>query len=209
MAAVRPARPADRADVVATVVAAFTGDPAWGWFLGSDFDRLAPAFAGALFDRRVGAGQVWITGAADSVALWEAPGGLDPLASADIWAPFRSAAGADVLARLDHYDEAVHAAGTPEPHWYLGVLATRPDRAGTGLATAVLEPVLRQADLDGVDCCLETSTLANRAFYARRGFVDVTEVDITAGPKTWWLRRPPREPPAHVDDRAYEEGPGQ
>jgi GNAT superfamily N-acetyltransferase len=174
MAAVRPARPADRADVVATVVAAFTGDPAWGWFLGSDFDRLAPAFAGALFDRRVGAGHVWITGAA----------------------------GAEVLERLDHYDDAVHAAGTSAPHWYLGVLATRPGRAGTGLATAVLEPVLRQADIDGVGCCLETSTLANRAFYARRGFVDVTEVDIVSGPEPWWLRRPPRKPPAHVDDRA-------
>ena len=195
--------------MIATVVAAFRRDPAWGWFLGSDFDRLAPAFAGALFDRRVGAGHVWLVGAADSVALWEPPGGLDPLADTASWVPFRSAAGADVLARLDHYDDAVHATGTAQPHWYLGVLATRPDRVGRGLATAVLEPVLDQADRDGVDCCLETSTLANRAFYARRGFIDVTAVELADGPDTWWLRRPPGEPPAYVDGRAYQEGPGQ
>jgi hypothetical protein len=51
--------------------------------------------------------------------------------------------------------------------------------------------VLDGADSEGLDCCLETSTVANREFYRRRRFTDVTELDMAPGPPTWWLRRPP------------------
>ena len=53
-----------------------------------------------------------------------------------------------------------------------------------------MAPVLSKADAAGTDCCLETSTVANKAFYGRRGFTDVTDVMIAGGPPTWWLRRP-------------------
>ncbi len=36
----------------------------------------------------------------------------------------------------------------------------------------------------------ETSTPANKAFYAGRGFTEGVAVDIPGGPPTWWLRRP-------------------
>jgi hypothetical protein len=164
--------------VVATVVAAFTGDPGWGWFLGPGFDRLAPLFAGALFDQRVGGGTVWMTDDAASVSLWDPPGGPDPQIVEAVWRTFHDAAGPESLTRLAAYD------------------------TGRGLATAVMAPGLSRADVDGLDVCLETSTLANRAFYARRGFIDATVVDLDGGPDTWWLRRPPHEHPVH------DEGPG-
>jgi GNAT superfamily N-acetyltransferase len=97
-----------------------------------------------------------------------------------------------VWRRLGEYERAVDAARTGPPHWYLGVLATRPDRQRQGLASAVLAPVLERADADGIDCCLETSTTTNRAFYGRRGFTQATAVHIASGPPTWWLRRTPR-----------------
>jgi GNAT superfamily N-acetyltransferase len=190
---VRPAVPSDRPQVVATIVAAFSEDPAWAWLLGADFTRLAPAFAGALFDLRVGGGHVWTLGAAaESVALWEPPEGLGttPSARTASWGDFTTAAAEDVRDRVKRYDAALDEAMPPRPYWYLGVLATRPDRTGRGLATAVIAPVLGRADKDGQDCCLETSTQANRDFYSRRGFSEATEVRITGGPPTWWLRRP-------------------
>ena len=98
-------------------------------------------------------------------------------------------AGASVWRRLVEYERAVDAARPTTPYWYLGVLATRPDRQGEGGASAVMAPVLAAADGDGIDCCLETSTARNRAFYERRGFTEVTDVHITGGPPTWWLRR--------------------
>ena len=188
--------------MVATVVAAFTGDPGWGWFLGPGFDRLAPLFAGALFDQRVGGGTVWMTDDAASVSLWDPPGGPDPQIVEAVWRTFHDAAGPESLTRLAAYDTALGQASPSGSYWYLGVLATHPDRSGRGLATAVMAPGLSRADVDGLDVCLETSTLANRAFYARRGFIDATVVDLDGGPDTWWLRRPPHEHPVH------DEGPG-
>ena len=72
------------------------------------------------------------------------------------------------------------------------MLATRPDRQGQGRASTVMDAVLERADTEGIDCCLETSTVKNKEFYGRRGFTDVTEVRIVSGPPTWWLRRAPR-----------------
>jgi GNAT superfamily N-acetyltransferase len=72
------------------------------------------------------------------------------------------------------------------------VLATHPARQGEGLATAVLTPVLGEADRLGIACALETSTETNRRFYERRGFTQATEIVLPGGPDTWWLRKPPK-----------------
>jgi len=202
-ARVRRARPADRSDVIATVAAAFGGDPAWGFILGPEYERVAPHFAGALFDLRVGSGDVWVTDDLAAVAMWEPPGGspLAPEAAEAIWGAFGDVAGAAVDQRLTAYDSGVAAARPTGPFWYLGVLATRPDRQGEGLATAVLSPVLEVADRGGIPCCLETSTAANRGFYEARGFTIATDVHIADGPTTWWLRRDAQDPRDASDHR--------
>jgi hypothetical protein len=53
-----------------------------------------------------------------------------------------------------------------------------------------MAPVLALADADSIDACLETSTVGNREYYAHRGFIDATAVQVPDGPPTWWLRRP-------------------
>lgn len=78
------------------------------------------------------------------------------------------------------------------PYWYLGVLATHPSAQGTGLATAVLQPVIAVADAAGLDCWLETSVPGNTEFYERRGFTERVQVDADGLATTWWMRRPPR-----------------
>ncbi len=191
---VRPARRTDRSAVVETVSAAFVHDPAWSFLLGEEYHRLAPHFAGALFDSRVESGVVWVTVDVTAVSMWDRLGGGDGL-SAEIetlWRAYRATAGVDAWTRLRAYEEALDATRPFTPYWYLGVLATRPDRQGAGRATSVIAPVLERADEDGLDCCLETSTVANREFYGRRGFTDVTDVHIASGPPTWWLCRAPR-----------------
>ena len=109
-----------------------------------------------------------------------------------IWRRFAALAGPAVVERLDRYDKALSACSPKEPYWYLGVLATHPERRLSGLATAALSPVLERADRERTLCCLETSTLANRSFYERRGFTQASDVDLAGGPSTWWLMRPPR-----------------
>jgi len=190
---IRRAVPSERGEVVATVAAAFVNDPAWAWLLNDDYARLAPPFAAALFDLRVRSGDVWVSDDVATVAMWESPTGDagPPTRVKEIWARYREVASEQAHDRLVAYRKALAAVAPQEPYWYLGVLATRPARQCEGLATAVLVPVLRQADREGIACCLETSTEANRRFYARRGFTEPTEVALASGPPTWWLRRPP------------------
>ena len=195
MEGVRPARRTDRAAVIDTVSAAFARDPAWSFLLGEEYDRLAPHFAGALFDSRVESGVVWVTSDVTAVSMWDRLGGDEEpakLRSSPRGASTGATAGVEAWTRLRAYEEAVDTARPLTPYWYLGVLATRPDHQGTGRATSVIAPVLERADGDGLHCCLETSTVPNREFYGRRGFTDVTDVHIASGPPTWWLCRAPR-----------------
>ena len=172
-------------------MAAFAGDPAWDYITSADTD-LTHLFASTLFDARVDAGQVWMHDGGSSVALWDAPrshaddGAHDP----GRWDDYRRAAGAEGWARLKAYDDAVATARPSGPFWYLGVLATRPDSQGRGLAATVLEPVFAQAHADGLPCCLETSKTTNLDFYRNRGFTQSTAIAMTEGPATWWLTRP-------------------
>jgi GNAT superfamily N-acetyltransferase len=188
---VRRALPADRLAVTETVTAAFATDPAWTYLLGPDYPRLAPEFAGALFDQRVGAGTVWVAADLAAVAMWEGPattaGSGD---TGEAWTSFDDAADERTRERLAAYHEAVHRAAPSEPYWYLGVLATHPARRREGLAGALLAPALALAADQGLRCCLETSTEANRAFYERRGFGVEHEVTLAGGPQTWWMCRP-------------------
>jgi GNAT superfamily N-acetyltransferase len=178
---------------VATVAAAFAEDPGWAFILGEEYERLATKFVAALFDLRVASQNVWATDDLAAVAMWDSPGETDlaPGHAESVWADYRAVAGEDAFERLVSYNEAVRAVSPAEPHWYLGVLATHPQRQRKGLATAVLAPVLNEADRRGIACCLETSTADNRCFYERRGFMQATEILLPGGPPTWWLRRPP------------------
>jgi len=193
-ATVRPATTGDREAVVASVVAAFATDPAWVFITGGEVARVSPHFARALFDVRVGDGTVWVTDDCRAVAMWEdrtTPRVDDPRHAA-VWAAYREAVGQESWTWLQRYDDALHPREPARPYWYLGVLATHPDAQGTGLATAVLGPVLAAADARGLDCWLETSAPANTEYYERRGFTERVEVAVEGGPTTWWMHRRPR-----------------
>ena len=186
----RRALPADRARTVETVVAAFAPDPAWSYLTAGEYERVAPLLAGALFDSRVDSGHVWLSGDGAAVAMWEPPRATPSADSAAIWRAFRRAAGASVAERVAIYNGSLAAAAPSEPHWYLGTLATHPERQREGLATSTLAPVLAVADADDLPCCLETSTEANRRFYAGRGFLVASDITTPGGPPVWWLTRP-------------------
>jgi GNAT superfamily N-acetyltransferase len=190
---IRQALPEDRSGVVATVAAAFAEDPGWAFILGEEYERLVARFVGALFDVRVASQNVWVADDLVAVAMWDSPGQSDaaPGYAEGVWARYRTTAGVEAFNRLARYNDAVAAASPAEPYWYLGVLATDPERQREGLATALLRPILDEADRLGIACCLETSTVDNRRFYERRGFTQATDVVLPGGPPTWWLRRAP------------------
>jgi GNAT superfamily N-acetyltransferase len=200
----RRARRADRGAVVNTIVRAFVEDPLVRWFFPDDaaYERRASAFFGYLFDIRVAHGEIFVAGECGAASLWDPPGGgtMRPTEQDRLWANgVEPGAGVGELDRLDALQEIVDGLRPAERHWYLGVLATDPSRRGSGLARAVMRPVLERADADRVPACLETGTSENLPLYARFGFDVLAEARASGGPPVWVLWRPPAS--AGITDR--------
>jgi ribosomal protein S18 acetylase RimI-like enzyme len=175
---------ADRPRVVETYVAAFADDPAIRALFPDDdtYPRLAAAYGGYLFDRRVRHGTVWLADGGDSVAMWEAPGGGDHRELPPEIDPASRA-------RCSAYDDAVHSRLPDEPYWYLGVLATHPRAAGRRLGRAALGPGLAAAAAAGLPAVLETSSAINVGIYRRTGFDVIATATVDTVP-LWVMRHP-------------------
>jgi ribosomal protein S18 acetylase RimI-like enzyme len=179
--------PADRARALASLVAAFAADPVLRFMFPDDatYPRYAAAFFGHLFDKRVHRETVWTIGGGASVAMWDAPTARDGQPD-DTLATHLSA---DAMARVNAYDDAVHAALPATPFWYLGVLGTHPDHAGRRWGHAVMAAGLRRAAADGLPAVLETSNPGNVEVYLRAGW-QVLQV-VTAKSLTIWIMQQP------------------
>ena len=77
------------------------------------------------------------------------------------------------------------------PHYYLSILGVDPPRQGSGIGSALLGPMLRRCDSEGVGAYLETATEKNVRFYSRHGFRVVDEVPLLKGPPMWLMWRDP------------------
>ena len=76
------------------------------------------------------------------------------------------------------------------------MLGVEPSAQGKGLGGRLLEPVLQQADSEGLPAYLETDKERNLAFYARFrfGLVDTLWPDGPDAPPEWTMWRDPKEP---------------
>jgi GNAT superfamily N-acetyltransferase len=187
--------PAQRERALSTVIDAFTVDPLLRWVWPSDdrYASCASAFFGLLLDLRLAAGEVWVAEEGDSVAMWDPPGGLYLADAQQRWAETHEGFSTVEIDRWATYDESLRVPEATPPHWYLGVLATRRVRQGTGLGRAVLAPILAAADRTHLATYLETASDANLRFYGQLGFAPVREAEMPDGPLCWLLRRDPRE----------------
>jgi GNAT superfamily N-acetyltransferase len=186
------ATPADRARVVATVVAAFVADPAFRYFFPDDasYHRHAAAFTGYLFDRRVGLGTVWLAQGGAVAALWDPPAGAAPAIPEPSSEPVAPDVPAEVRERIDRYDETVHRLLPDYPFWYLGVVATHPAHAGRRLGRRLMAAGVTTAHADGLPAVLETTNPANVDLYQHEGW-EVLAHDDGGGPPTWVLVNQP------------------
>ncbi len=179
---------------------AFDDDPIWAWLCRSRmrrFTRLAAPFFATEARQYLRKSSAWTVPGCAAGALWAPPGtwrtNVGDLAR---WAP--SAArlfGVRLPVSLQALD-AVDKLHPREPHWYLALLGTDPDRQGSGLGSAVLAPVLRRCDDEGIPAYLESSKEANVGFYERHGFAvtEVMHMGNGSGPPMWLMWREPQPP---------------
>jgi GNAT superfamily N-acetyltransferase len=192
----RRIRSPERDVALRTLVEAFRSDPQLRWYFPDDarYDVGAPRFFGVLLDTRMEGGEVWVAGDVEAVALWIPPGGnlLGPEVVEARYTETLAVLPRPAPERIAAVDRLVDKLLPQDQHWYLGVLATRPDRRGRGFGSAVIAPVLAAADRAGLPVALETSTTSNVDFYTRRGFATLGSLSPGDGSPTVRVMR--REP---------------
>jgi ribosomal protein S18 acetylase RimI-like enzyme len=116
--------------------------------------------------------------------------------------PFAFAHGRSAVKRLlwlkKTYDALEAEAARGQPHWYVHMMAVRPDQQGRGLGSRLLERMLAEtADrVPRLQCVLTTHLRQNLAFYQRAGF-EVTDERTLEPPDgsrytVWSMVRPAR-----------------
>lgn len=75
-------------------------------------------------------------------------------------------------------------------HYYLMALGVDPAAQGQGLGSALLSPILKRADEEGVGCFLFTARAANVSWYGRFRFASIdTYVPTPTWPTVWAMWR--------------------
>ncbi|HEY3828504.1 MAG TPA: GNAT family N-acetyltransferase [Solirubrobacteraceae bacterium] len=193
----RRATRADAPALTSALVRAFLDDPVAMWSCPAAALRpgVLERFHGARLRQLLDEQEVWTTADLSSAALWAPPGRWKTTVRQDL-----EIARAMLHPRLLLRGPLIGAGmlglershpRTP-PHWYLAVLGTDPTAQGQGLGSAVLGPVLRQCDEDGIGAYLESSKERNIDFYARHGFRVTAEHRLPRGPKLWAMWRDAR-----------------
>jgi ribosomal protein S18 acetylase RimI-like enzyme len=202
---IRPIGPDQRDAAAATLAEAFLDDPLL-LVMSQDKDRrqrVGPWFFRRAVEYAMRWGEVWGNEDASAIAVWLPPGDSKMktlrMLRVGMWA-MPSRIGVRPTLRLlqgSSTAEQLHNQ-VADPHWYLLFIGTRRERRGQGLASALLEAGTSRADAAGLPCYLETGTESNLAFYAKRGFETIGQVEMH-GFTLWAMVRPPAEPldPGH------------
>jgi GNAT superfamily N-acetyltransferase len=195
---VGPATPGQWYPLATALAAAFQDDPVFGWLLPDPATR--PAALRTFFSIET---RDIVLRHGCSVA---ADDGSDPLGAALVLPPGRwrtplrvqGRRAPDYLAvfgrRLGHALGVLTRIEQAHPrhrHYYLPYIGVTPPAQGSGIGTALLAPVLRRCDAEGLPAYLEASSPDNARLYRRLGFTTVRTIrPLGAPPIELMLRRP-------------------
>lgn len=187
------ALPDEHAAVARTLARSFYDDPVFAWMFPDASTRLARnerVFSRIVLRMAAPHDQIHTVRDHAGAALWFPPGTADTgllaqlrLMPAMVWAARRD------LPRVLRCMTLMEDVHPHEPHWYLNILGTDPDRQGEGIGTALLRTVLDRSDEDGTPAYLEATSPRNRALYERHGFEVTGEIRLPDGPAMWPMWR--------------------
>lgn len=145
-------------------------------------------------------GEVYTTSEVKGVVSWLSPGNTDVTFIGQILTgfalpraimKFSAQERTNFMHAMDFID-VEHKRLVHGPHWYLWALGVSPDDQGRGIGGTLLEPVMAQADNEGIPCYLEVVTEPNVAFYEKSGFVVIWDGDTPIqGVNVWMMLRDP------------------
>ena len=86
-----------------------------------------------------------------------------------------------------------HQAEMNEPHWMLSLLGVAPSYQSQGIGSLLLQPVLQQADREGLPCYLQTFSQQAVRFYQKHGFAVLWQGKLSEdSPCIWTMKRQPQ-----------------
>jgi GNAT superfamily N-acetyltransferase len=178
----RVARPEELDTLTETLVLAFREDPVWSWGFSvreRGLDGMRAAWR-LFLHSALGYDWVWRTEDGSAVALWIPPGRADLLPEdEERFVPLmREALGQDAERLLEAF-ERFEEARPSEPHYYLSLLGTHPDRSGQGWGMGLLADNLARVDAEEAPAYLESSNPANVPRYERLGFAVFDEFAVS------------------------------
>ena len=187
---VRTATQSEIDQCVATIVLAFSGDPAARWAFSDPktyfeiFPRFVKAFGGRAFEH---GSAHHVPGCA--AALWLPPG-VEPDEETMV-ALIESAVAENDREAMFGVFEQMAAFHPQEPHWYLPLIGADPAKQGNGHGSALLRHALAICDRDRMPAYLEASSPRNVPLYRRHGFEVLGTVQAgNSPPITPMLRKP-------------------
>jgi ribosomal protein S18 acetylase RimI-like enzyme len=184
--------PADAERAIATVMLAFSADPATRWTYPDPhryldhFPAIARAFGGRAVAHRTGHQVDDFAGA----ALWLPPG-IQPDQEA-LAAVLRKSVAPERQAMVFAVFEQMGRYHPHEPHWYLPLIGVDPAHQRKGHGSALLEHALAQCDRDHVAAYLESSNRVNIPLYERHGFRVLGTVQVESSPPIFPMLRAAR-----------------
>ncbi|MBN1440726.1 MAG: GNAT family N-acetyltransferase [Anaerolineales bacterium] len=178
----------------------FRDDPLMRFFLRQDRRREAALdsfYEFMVVDYSLPCGLCWVTADVSGAALWMPPGRWEPppaMQIAMVGVVPRSFGWRDLLLKFGQRQK-IDGCHPKRPHYYLSGLMVRADRRGKGTGSALLQPILRRSDREGIGCYLEASLERNVEFYRRHGFAVARRLEIGPGRvPVWTMWREPKKP---------------
>jgi GNAT superfamily N-acetyltransferase len=195
---IRKASADERSAVAEALARGFHDDPIIAWVIPDPERRALELGSGFdLFARRIyfPRDEVYTTDHLAGAACWMPPGRT----RVSVFEQLRMLPGmlASFRRELGRLVALLNAFEKRHPHekehWYLPVVAVKPEWQGRGFGAALLRPVLDRCDREGVPAYLEATSPRNRALYERHQFVVLEELRARAdAPPAWPMWREPQ-----------------
>ena len=130
---------------------------------------------------------VWIPPGKSEMNNWQALSMLFALFWKCGWHRFKRHSSLFSMLDKRHHEEMT------EPHWMLSLLGVAPAYQGQGVGSLLLQPVLEQADRDGLPCYLSTFSEQAVYFYQKHGFKILWQGRLSDNsPCIWTMKRKPQ-----------------